>query len=111
VTIVKRHLLDRVPISTLAKDYEIDPVEVNLWVQQVMDAAETMLTQSPQAQPEANPLERKLQMMETRLKQVNTILSELRENVEQLRRESGQYQPSSSQQYILESSGPPPRAK
>ncbi|MEQ8786572.1 MAG: transposase, partial [Pirellulaceae bacterium] len=38
--IVRRHLADKVPVSDLADEYQIQPSLIYLWIKQVLDQAE-----------------------------------------------------------------------
>jgi transposase len=109
VTILKRHLLDKVPAATVCKEYELSPSELRQWVQRFFEVGATAFEKAPVREP--NALDRRIQSMEQRLQLVTKVLSEFRDNLTQLKKESGQYEGSTSQQYILDSAGPPPREK
>ena len=44
-TVVRRHLGDKVPVSDLADEYQMQPSLIYLWVKQVLDQAERAFRQ------------------------------------------------------------------
>jgi transposase-like protein len=38
--IVRRHLADKVPVSTLAEELGLQPSQIHLWIKQVLDQAD-----------------------------------------------------------------------
>lgn len=107
IQILKRHLLERVPAKELCDEYEIPPSEFARWKEQFFDNAEAAFDQSQGREP--NATERRAQVMEQKIQVIDKVLADLRENLNQLKKESGKYDASAAQRYILESSGPPPR--
>lgn len=107
IVILKKHLLDRVPAKELCEEYEVPPTEFARWKQQFFENAESAFEQSQNREP--NATERRVQAMEQKIQVIDKILSDLREHLGQLKKESGKYDASAAQRYILESAGPPPR--
>jgi transposase-like protein len=79
-TILKRYLVDKVPISDLCDEYGIKPNQVYAWQKMLFDNAATAF--HPVAKREARRLsaqEEKIARLETKLQQKNEVISELME--------------------------------
>ncbi len=107
VQILRKHLLDRVPAKELCDEYEVPPTEFARWKQQFFENAEATFEQSQEREP--NSTERRAQAMEQKIQVIEKMLSDLRDHLTLLKKESGRYEASPTQRYILESAGPPPR--
>lgn len=98
-TIVRRHLGDKVPVSDLADEYEIQPSLIYLWIKQVLDQAERAFRQ-PQGQrgrPARDPKDQKIAALEARvaqqqakLVQKNEVIAELLEENVRAKKSAGE---------------------
>lgn len=86
--IVRRHLVDQVPVSILAEELDVQPSLIHLWVKHVLDQAEVTFERSQQrkGRPKEDPkdrqisqLERQLAQKDAKLAQKNEVISELME--------------------------------
>jgi transposase-like protein len=86
--IVRRHLADKVPVSDLADEYQVQPSMIYLWIKQVLDQAERAFQQPAgkrgRARQDAKDrriteLEARLAKQEAKLVQKNEVISELME--------------------------------
>ncbi len=85
--IVRRHLADKVPVSDLADEYQIQPSQIYLWIKQVLEQAERAFQQSgKRGRPRKDAKDRKIVELEARLArheaklaQKNEVISELME--------------------------------
>jgi transposase len=87
--VVRRHLTDRVPVSTLAEELGIQPSQIHLWIKQVLDQAEAAFQRSLKGghlrqQEEAKDhqiaeLHRQLAQKDAKLAHKNEVISELME--------------------------------
>jgi transposase-like protein len=87
--IVRRHLADKVPVSTLAEELGIQPSQIHLWIKQVLDQADAAFQRSlkggrPGREQEAKDrqiaeLQRQLAQKEAKLAYKNEVISELME--------------------------------
>jgi len=109
LAILRRHLLDRESITDLCQEFGISPAEVRRWRDQFFESAEAAFERNQEREP--NAVERRIQTIEQKLQMASKVLGELRENLVQLKKESGQYESSATQRYILDSAGPPPKEK
>ena len=78
---VRRHLGDKVPVSDLAAELDVQPSLIHLWVKQVLDQAEKAF-QRPKG-GNKNKLEdtkvRRIAQLEAKLANKNEVISELME--------------------------------
>jgi len=89
--IVRRYLGDKVPVSDLADEYQIQPSLIYLWVKQVLDQAERAFRQphGQRGRAACDPKDQKIAAIEARvarqeakLVQKNEVIAELiEENV------------------------------
>ncbi|MFM7844526.1 MAG: transposase [Planctomycetota bacterium] len=77
-TIVRRHLGDKVPVSDLADEYQIQPSLIYLWVKQVLDQAERAFQQSPgkRGRPARDPKDQKIAVLEARVARQESKLAQ-----------------------------------
>ena len=88
VAILRRHYLERVPISDLCREYAIQPTQFYRWQKQFFENGAAAF--APSAKPETAPLERKLAALEEKLARKNEVLSELMEEHVKLKKELGE---------------------
>jgi len=79
-TILKRYLVDKVPLSDLCDEYGIKPNQIYTWQKILFDHAETAFQQA--GSRVANKLsaqEEKIARLESKLQQKNEVIAELME--------------------------------
>jgi len=82
--VVRRHVSDKVPVSDLAAELDVQPSLIHLWVKQVLDQAEKAFERSKSRRQ--NKLEdeksQRIAQLEAKLANKNEVISELiEENV------------------------------
>ena len=87
--VVRRHLADKVAVSDLADEYQIQPSLIYLWIKQVLDQAERAF-QQPQGSKRRqapDPKDRQIAQLEatnaqltTKLVRKNEVIAELMED-------------------------------
>ncbi|MFM9115000.1 MAG: transposase [Planctomycetota bacterium] len=89
-TIVRRHLGDKVPVSDLADEYQIQPSLIYLWIKQVLDQAERAFQPSPgkHGRPARDPKDQKIAVLEARVAQQQAKLVQKNEGHPRLPRTS-----------------------
>jgi transposase len=92
--IVRRHLVDKVPVSTLADELKIQPSLIHGWIKLVLDQAEAAFERS---QPGRRPHDRRVAQLEEQLAKTqqklvkkNEVVAELMEEHVQLKKELGE---------------------
>jgi transposase len=88
VAILRRHLVDRVPVSHLCDEHGLQPTQFYRWQKQFFENGAAAFS-SPR-RPDQAPLERKLAALEEKLVRKNEVLSELMEEHIQLKKEFGE---------------------
>ena len=79
-TILKRYLVDRVPISDLCDEYGIKPNQIYAWQKILFDHAETAFQQAAgRAAGKASAQDDKIARLENKLQQKNEVIAELME--------------------------------
>jgi transposase len=89
VAIVKRHLVDGVPISDLCDEHHIQPAQFYLWQKQLFENGATAFERKTK-HPGPSPQERKLQQLEAKLITKNEVIAELMEECVLLKKLDGQ---------------------
>ena len=89
-TIVRRHLGDKVPVSDLADEYQIQPSQIYLWVKQVLDQAERAFRQpnGQRGRAARDPKDQKIAVLEARVAQQEVKLAQKNEVIAELMEEN-----------------------
>jgi transposase len=90
VTIVKRHLLEGVPISTLCDEFQINPSLFYLWQRQLFENAHHSFENGRKSRALEDAKDRKLQQLEAKLTRKNEVMAELMEAHTLLKKELGE---------------------
>jgi transposase-like protein len=83
--IVRRHLKDKVPISSLAEELTIQPTQIHQWVAMVLEQAERAFEKSDRSTPKrssdktAELKEQRIKKLEERIVHKNEVIAELME--------------------------------
>jgi transposase-like protein len=88
--VVRRHLADKVPVSQLADELEIQPSLVHLWVKQVLDQAPRAFERSPGQRRQESAKERRIAQLEGKLAQKNEVIAELMEENVRAKKANGE---------------------
>lgn len=89
VAILRKHLLEHVPISDLCQQYQLHPTLFYRWQKQFFEnGAAAFAAQAPKANN--SPLEQKVASLEEKLKRKAEVLSELMEEHVQLKKSLGE---------------------
>jgi transposase-like protein len=100
VSILRRHLIDRVPVSDLCDEYQLQPTLFYEWQKQFFEqgaAAFSRQSSSVKAAEtaEVQQLKERLQWTEDKLQRKHEVLSELMEEHVKLKKELGEPLPAS----------------
>lgn len=88
VAILRRHFLDRVPISELCREHSIQPTQFYRWQKQFFENGASAFASA--SRPDPAPLERTVAALEQKLTRKNEVLSELMEEHVKLKKELGE---------------------
>ena len=87
MTILRRHLLERLPVSDLCDEYGIHPTVFYRWQKQLFEEGVTVF--ESHSKKEADSSARRIAALEDKLMRKNEVLSELMEELVQLKKEFG----------------------
>jgi transposase len=87
VAIVRRHLLDQVPVSDLCDEYGIHPTVFYRWQKQLFENGATAFEYRPKGAQ--NAASKKIAALEEKLVRKNEVLSELMEEHVKLKKALG----------------------
>ena len=88
VAILRRHLLEQVPISQLCDEYQIHPTLFYRWQKQLFENGAAAFLDSKR--PDTSPLEARVASLEAKLARKHEVLSELMEDYIQLKKGVGE---------------------
>jgi transposase len=78
-TILKRYLVDKVPISDLCDEYGIKPNQIYTWQKILFESAEDAFERSGNRGGKSSGQDEKIARLELKLRQKNEVISELME--------------------------------
>jgi transposase-like protein len=80
VAILRRHLIDRVAVSTLGDECQLHPTVFYRWLKQFFEnGAAAFVGPAPRADKQVEAREQRIAFLETKLKKEDEVLAELME--------------------------------
>ena len=86
---MRRHLADKVPVSDLADEFDIQPSQIHTWIKQVLDQAEKAFERSSGPRRNDVAKDAKIAQLEEKLTTKNEVISELMEENVKAKKASG----------------------
>ena len=86
VAVLRRHLLEQVPVSDLCDEYDLQPTVFYRWQKQLFEQGTVAFAR--QTDPTA-PLKRKIEHLEEKIANKNEVIAELMEAQVQAKKEFG----------------------
>jgi len=90
VAILKRHLLDKVPISDLCDELHIYPNQFYAWLKEFFENGHVAFDNGRKTKAVEDAKDRKLEYLEAKLQRKNEVIAELMEEHTQLKKELGE---------------------
>ena len=90
VAILKRHLLDKVPISDLCDELGLYPNQVYGWLKEFFENGHAAFDNGRKAKALEDAKERKIEMLEAKLQRKDSVLAELMEEHVLLKKSLGE---------------------
>ena len=93
VAIVRRHLLENVPVSDLCDEYGIHPTQYYAWQKQLFENASSAFERRPNKANRRRTQDaqvKKIAQLEEKLQKKNEVVAELLEEHVQLKKELGE---------------------
>lgn len=89
--IVRRHFVDKEPISKLADEYGLQPSQIHTWGKTLFDQAHKVFENTPGRPPRAERLKgQELEKLQAKLVQKNEVIAELMQEHVQLKKALGE---------------------
>lgn len=88
VAILKRHLMDQVPVSDLCDEYHLQPTVFYRWQKEFFENGAASFEKASSRQKQAG--QKRIQQLEAKLQIKNEVLSELMEEHVRLKKERGE---------------------
>jgi transposase len=90
VAILKRHLIDKVPVSNLCDELDIQPTQIYDWLKRFFEQGHLAFENGRKSQAAEDAKERKIEQLEAKLTRKNEVLAELMEEHTLLKKELGE---------------------
>ena len=90
VAILKRHLLDKVPISDLCDEIGLYPNQVYGWLKEFFENGHTAFDNGRKAKAVEDAIHQKIERLEARLQRKDSVLAELMEEHVLLKKKLGE---------------------
>jgi transposase len=90
VAILKRHLIDKVPISDLCDELDTYPNQLYGWLKEFFENGHVAFDNGRKAKTVEDAKERKIQQLEAKLARKNEVMAELMEAHTLLKKELGE---------------------
>ena len=89
VAILKRHLLDKVPISDLCDELDIYPNQLYGWLKEFFENGQVAFDNGRKAKALEDAKDQKIQQLEAKLARKNEVMAELMEAHTELKKSLG----------------------
>jgi len=90
VTILKRHLIDKVPVSDLCDEYDLYPNQFYGWLKEFFENGHAAFNNGRKARAVEDAKDKKIQQLEAKLARKNEVMAELMEAHTLLKKELGE---------------------
>jgi transposase-like protein len=90
VAILKRHLLDKVPISDLCDELHLYPNQVHAWLKEFFENGHAAFDNGRKAKAVEDAKDKRIEQLEAKLARKNEVMAELMEAHTQLKKELGE---------------------
>jgi transposase-like protein len=90
VAILKRHLLEKTPVSDLCDELDIRPNVFYRWQQEFFERGHAAFESDRRSKAVEDAKQRKLEQLEAKLQRKNEVLSEVMEEYTKLKKELGE---------------------
>src|SRR6266699_1442009 len=90
VAILRRHLVDRVPVSTLCDEHQLHPTAFYRWLKQFFESGAAAFGPAPRADKQVEAREQRIAALEAKLRIKDEVLAELMEEHVALKKSLGE---------------------
>ena len=90
VAILKRHLLDKVPISDLCDELGLYPNQVYGWLKEFFENGHAAFDNGRKSKADEDAKDKKIEQLEAKLQRKNEVMAELMEEHTKLKKDLGE---------------------
>src|SRR6266852_2196008 len=90
VAILKRHLIDKVPVADLCDELDIYPNQLYGWLKEFFENGHAAFDNGRKAKGVDDVKERKIQQLEAKLQKKNEVMAELMEALTEEKKRNGE---------------------
>ncbi len=90
VAILKRHLIDKVPVSDLCEELDIYPNQFYGWLKEFFENGHAAFDNGRKSKAVEDTQQKKIEQLEAKLQRKNEVMAELMEAHIQLKKELGE---------------------
>ena len=90
VAILKRHLIDKVPVSDLCDEFDIYPNQFHDWLKKFFENGHTLFENGRKAKAVDDSKDHKIQQLEAKVARKNEVMAELMEAHTELKKSLGE---------------------
>jgi transposase len=90
VAILKRHLIDKVPVSNLCDEHDLYPTQFYTWLKEFFENGHLAFNTDRKAKAAENAKDQKIEQLEAKLQRKDSVLAELMEEHIVLKKELGE---------------------
>jgi len=90
VAILKKHLIDRVPVSNLCDEHDLYPTQFYAWLKEFFENGHLAFNTDRKAKAAENAKDQKIEQLEAKLQRKDSVLAELMEEHIVLKKELGE---------------------
>jgi transposase len=90
VAILKRHLLEKVPVSNLCDEFDLHATQVYTWIKEFFENGHAAFDNGRKSKVEEDANKRKIEQLEAKIQRKDSVLAELMEEHTLLKKELGE---------------------
>jgi transposase len=90
VAILKRHLIDKVPISNLCDELDIQPTQIYDWLKKFFENGHAAFDNGRKSKTVEDTQQKKIEQLEAKIQRKDSVLAELMEEHTLLKKELGE---------------------
>lgn len=90
VAIVRRHLVDGIPVSDLCDEYGLQPTQIYTWQKQLFENGGSAFDRPGRKSKQSDVKDKKIASLEAKLQKKNEVVAELLEDHVKLKKELGE---------------------
>src|SRR5215210_9396116 len=90
VAILKRHLIDKVPVSDLCDELDIYPNQLYGWLKEFFENGHAAFENGRKSKPVEDAKDKKIEQLEAKLTRKNEVMAELMEAHAELKKSLGE---------------------